>query len=93
MPSRAFAAKKKAKKGPVKKMSPATSRKDRIIKYRLYEQAGVKYYCIVDPETNSADIFTLRKEKYGKTGAFKDGKIIFHLGPCGIEFDFSSVFG
>jgi Uma2 family endonuclease len=28
-------------------LSPATSHKDRVIKYQLYEEAGVKYYCIV----------------------------------------------
>ena len=74
-------------------LSPTTNRKDRIIKFQLYEQAGVKYYCIVDPETNSADVFLLRKDKYGEAMVFKDGKMTFDLGPCRIEFDFNKVFG
>jgi Uma2 family endonuclease len=74
-------------------LSPSTTRKDRIIKYQLYEQAGVKYYCIIDPDTNSADVFLLRKDKYGEAMVFKDGKMVFDPGPCRIEFDFSKVFG
>jgi Uma2 family endonuclease len=73
-------------------LSPSTNRKDRIIKYQLYEQAGVKYYCIVDPETKSVDIFVLQKDKYRDTGSSKDGKIRFDLGPCQIRFDLSNVF-
>jgi Uma2 family endonuclease len=75
-------------------LSPSTANKDRIIKYRLYEQAGVKYYCIVDPEAKNAAVFSMQnqKEKYREEKDFKDGKIFFDLGPCRIEFDFSRVF-
>jgi len=73
-------------------LSPATSHKDRIVKYQLYEEAGVKYYCIVDPTTNSALVFVLQKEKYQQAGDFEKGKMIFHLGPCQIEFDFRKIF-
>jgi Uma2 family endonuclease len=73
-------------------LSPTTCRKDRIIKYQLYEQAGVKYYFIVDLETNSTDVFLLRKDKYGEFMVFKDDSMIFDLGPCRGEFDFSKVF-
>jgi Uma2 family endonuclease len=73
-------------------LSPSTSRKDRFLKYQLYQEAGVKYYCIVDPETMSADVFTLKKEKYGEKENFRDGKILFDLGPCSFAFDFGEVF-
>jgi Uma2 family endonuclease len=75
-------------------LSPSTSRKDRIIKYRLYEDAGVKYYCIADPETKSSTVFSLQnsKEKYLEEGDFKEGKMFFDLGPCRIEFDFGRIF-
>jgi Uma2 family endonuclease len=73
-------------------LSPSTSKKDRNIKYRLYEGAGVKYYCIVDPETDSADVFVLQKEKYNKEDVFKEGRMFFDLGPCQIEFDFGEIF-
>ena len=73
-------------------LSTSTSRKDRGIKYRLYENAGVKYYCIVDPETNSAEIFVLQKEKYHEANEFTEGRMFFDLGPCQIQFDFKEIF-
>jgi Uma2 family endonuclease len=72
-------------------LSPATSRKDRILKYQLYENAGVKYYCIVDPDTGSADIFVLQKDKYRLAEEFKNGRMLFDLGPCQIQFDFRGI--
>lgn len=73
-------------------LSPATIRKDKIIKYQLYQEAGVKYYCIVNPETRSAEVYELQEGTYGKKDNFKDGKIHFDLDPCGIDFDFSEIF-
>ncbi len=74
--------------------SPSTARKDRILKYRLYEEAGVIYYCLVDPGTAAAEVFTLNKRHYRKMEGddFPDGKILFHLGPCRIAFDFTTLF-
>jgi Uma2 family endonuclease len=73
-------------------LSPSTARKDRIIKYQLYQDAGVKYYCIVDPETKSADVFLLRDSEYHGMGAFREGKITFDLEACTIDFDFDAIF-
>ncbi len=73
-------------------LSSSTSLKDRGIKYRLYEDAGVKYYCIVDPETNSAEIYVLQEEKYREAKEFDEGCIFFDLGPCQIQFDFREIF-
>lgn len=73
-------------------LSPSTTRKDKILKYQLYQDEGVKYYCIVDPKTDSAEIFKLKKHEYKEDDDFKDGKITFDLGPCTIAFDFSETF-
>lgn len=73
-------------------LSPSTSRKDRVLKYQLYEKMGVKYFCIVVPETNSAEVFVLNKEKYRETGEFNQGRISFDLGPCELEIDFGEIF-
>jgi len=73
-------------------LSPSTSRKDRGIKYQLYENAGVKYYCIVDPESNSAEVYVLQKEKYREASEFNEGRMFFDLGPCQIQFDFKEIF-
>lgn len=73
-------------------LSPSTARKDRFVKYKLYEDQGVKYYCIVDPDTKSAEVFELNRESFQKKEPFKDGKMVFELGKCEIEFDFGKVF-
>lgn len=73
-------------------LSPSTSKKDRTLKYQLYENAGVKYYCIVDPETDSAVIFVMQKEKYKQVGEFKEGLMALDFGPCQIDLDFKNFF-
>jgi Uma2 family endonuclease len=73
-------------------LSPSTARKDRVLKYQLYQNSGVTYYCIVDPKTKSAEVFILRENKYKEADAFFGGKITFDLGPCSIAFDFSELF-
>jgi len=73
-------------------LSPSTSRKDRTLKYQLYQEAGVTYYCIVDPETQSAEVFVLRESEYRAVEDSQEGKINFDLGPCSIAFDFREIF-
>jgi Uma2 family endonuclease len=76
-------------------ISPATAKKDRILKYQLYEEAGVKYYCLVDPDANSMDIFELnrgRYRNYNDKDNFKDGKVTLEIGNCLIEFDVAEIF-
>jgi Uma2 family endonuclease len=73
-------------------LSPSSARKDKIIKYRLYQNAGVKYYCIVDPESKNAVVFELKSKIYREVDQFLDGKMIFDLGSCSIAFNFSKVF-
>ncbi len=73
-------------------LSPSTSKNDRMLKYRLYEAAGVKYYCIVDPETCSANVFLFHADQYQPIDDFKDGKMSFDIGACEIQFDFHMIF-
>ncbi len=73
-------------------LSPSTERKDRILKYQLYQDAGVKYYCIVDPENRSAEVFQLRGNEYQEMREDQEGKMTFHLGECIIAFDFAELF-
>ena len=42
-------------------LSPSTHRHDRITKYNLYQRAGVREYWIVEPETQTVQVF-LRNE-------------------------------
>lgn len=59
-------------------LSPSSLRTDRLVKFRLYQRAGVQEYWIVDPENKSAQVFlsdgtgTLRPhEDYGREDVAK----------------------
>jgi len=45
-------------------LSEATALKDRISKFSIYENFGIKYYIIVDPEKKSVEIYLLKDSKY-----------------------------
>jgi Uma2 family endonuclease len=72
-------------------LSPSTSSKDRITKFNLYEEEGVDYYCIVDPETGTAKVYVLRDGRYVKLLDATDETVTFTLKECVVEFDFSGI--
>jgi len=45
-------------------ISPSTARKDRIIKFNKYQQAGVREYWIVDPDTKGVQVCILENGRY-----------------------------
>ncbi|MDR0553310.1 MAG: Uma2 family endonuclease [Treponema sp.] len=45
-------------------LSPSSVRRDRIVKFRLYQKAGVREYWIVDPETRSVSVHLLSGGNY-----------------------------
>jgi Uma2 family endonuclease len=45
-------------------LSPSTAYKDRHEKFELYEQEGVQYYLIVDPQFKKIEIYELIERKY-----------------------------
>ena len=45
-------------------LSDSTARNDRLLKYHMYEKAGVPEYWIVDPEQNTIQVHVLDKGKY-----------------------------
>ena len=55
----------------VEVLSLASSRHDRLIKFNLYQRAGVREYWIVDPETDTVAIHLLENGKY-TTAAYGD---------------------
>lgn len=46
-------------------LSPSTAIKDRNAKYQIYESQGVKYYLILDINTNKIEVYELIDNKYG----------------------------
>jgi Uma2 family endonuclease len=48
-------------------VSPSTARVDKLLKFNMYEKAGVKEYWIVEPEAKLISIFTLQSNnRYGR---------------------------
>jgi len=73
-------------------LSKSTAQKDKHLKYDLYEQEGVNYYVIVDPEENMAKVYTLNSEgKYMKVSDVSDEMIDFQIENCHFSFDFAKI--
>lgn len=45
----------------MKIVSPSTARADKLLKFNMYEKAGVKGYWIVEPEAKLVSVFTLQE--------------------------------
>lgn len=68
--------------------SPATRLKDRNLKFHLYEQSGVRYYLMADPDNNSLEVFQLKDNRFTEK---KDNE--FLLSPnCTITPDLNKIF-
>ena len=76
-------------KGPpdmvIEVLSPSTARNDRIVKYSLYERAGVREYWIIDPETKTAAVFLLEDGRYYAPIVYTEKS----AAPVGLWADFS----
>jgi Uma2 family endonuclease len=57
-------------------LSPATARHDRTTKYRLYAEAGVTEVGIIDPDAQTADIYTRRGNGFVPLGHYERGGVI-----------------
>ena len=72
-------------------LSPSTAKKDRTLKYELYESEGVKYYAIVSPDDRTLTVFELKNERYEEVADSNKGTFIFNLKDCSIDFDSSKI--
>ncbi|MCP4154784.1 MAG: Uma2 family endonuclease [bacterium] len=74
-------------------LSPATSRRDKLEKFNLYEEAGVKEYWLVSPEENIAEVFILGPDKrYGRPFRYTEKDTAPVKVIKGLTIDFSPVF-
>ena len=65
-------------------LSPSTRRHDRVIKYRLYQRAGVREYWIVDPDNKTVQVFRLEDGRYDAPDVYTSGGV-----PTALWDDFS----
>jgi len=76
-------------------LSKSTAKKDKGLKYELYEQEGVSYYIIVDPTEEVAKVYKLHEGRYIKVIDASDETVEFQVKGCSsvMEFDFSKIWG
>jgi len=74
-------------------LSKSTAKKDKELKFRLYEQEGVSFYIIVDPIEEIAKVYELKDGRYIKMCDASDETVEFKLKECEDvkEFDFSMI--
>jgi Uma2 family endonuclease len=73
-------------------VSKSSVLRDTEIKFQLYEQEGVNYYCLVFPEDKFVKLYLWEKGSYIKIGDFTDEKIDMSLTQdCAFQFDFSQI--
>lgn len=58
-------------------VSPTSGKMDRVIKFNLYEKAGVKEYWLVQPEEKVLTVFQLgANQKYGRPESYSDEGLV-----------------
>ena len=72
-------------------LSPSTATKDKGLKFHLYQEQGVKYYCLVDPKSEITEVFQLINGKYEKFLETKTENFLFEIDGCSIELEFGSI--
>lgn len=70
-------------------LSKSTAKKDKELKYRLYEQEGVLYYIIVDTEEEIAKVYRLVEGRYIKVCDASDESVEFEIKECEEKVIFS----
>jgi Uma2 family endonuclease len=56
----------------VEVISPGSITYDRVVKHKLYEEAGVPEYWLVNLQEQSIEVFVLEQGEYRSLGAFRD---------------------
>jgi len=65
-------------------LSPSTARRDRMVKFQQYQQAGVREYWIVDPDTKTVQVCILKDGLYFVT-PYADTAPVTVLPGCSIN--------
>ena len=72
-------------------LSPSTAGKDRVSKFNIYQDEGVNYYCIVDPDSKVAKVYVLKDGRYIKLLDASDETVTFSLKDCEFDFAFAKI--
>jgi Uma2 family endonuclease len=76
----------------VEVLSSSTARYDKLMKFNLYQRAGVQEYWIVDPGTRTLSVYSLEDGAYHAANTYGGDSVV----PVGVldayEIDLSTVF-
>ncbi|HWR32251.1 MAG TPA: Uma2 family endonuclease [Chitinophagaceae bacterium] len=64
---------------------------EKLVKFRLYEVLCIRYYIIIDPDKNEAEVYELVNNKYQLMKQGKDISFPFELDDCSVEIAFSEI--
>jgi Uma2 family endonuclease len=73
-------------------ISPATALKDRHTKYQIYQSQQIKYYLIISPDTEEAEVYEYYEREYKLMQKGKDFPYIFNFDEdCDATIDFAEI--
>ena len=73
-------------------LSPSTSRRDRTVKLRIYEEAGVTEYWIVDPYKKVVEVYLLNNGTFDDPLKYKESDTILATVLEGCQIKLARVF-
>jgi Uma2 family endonuclease len=73
-------------------LSPSTAKKDTGIKFDLYQQEGVEYYVVVNPDETFAKVYKLTEDgRLIKKLDAQNESYKFQVDNCELDFDFAKI--
>jgi Uma2 family endonuclease len=72
-------------------LSKSTEQKDKSAKFKLYEKEGVKYYLIVDPQSQVVKVYDLFEGRYIKRLDASNELLDFEIMGCNIQVDLVKI--
>ncbi len=72
-------------------LSKSTASKDGGVKFELYEQEGVKWYIMADPEEKLAKVYENIQGRFVKRLDATEETFTFTINRCDIAFDFAKL--
>jgi Uma2 family endonuclease len=72
-------------------LSPSTAPKDRFYKFTIYQSQGIRYYLIIDPDLEDAEVYELYDGQYKMTARGRSISYNFVLDSCNASIDFKEI--
>lgn len=77
----------------VEVLSPSTALRDKGVKFRLYEQHGVREYWMIDPAARYIEVWRREGEKFSLLGVYGEGETFISVVLGGKVVEVLSLFG